>query len=324
MTIKTGGALPNEVSRYGLALTWSVTGIVPGGVIKRTNHKIYSIFEDPLDPAVSNESGTALSPITGPTKQRLDQLTRAIGGANRRFPTPTPADIDHLIWLLHVQVNDSSPPYFDGRRAVSIRYGKSGPSVELIDQWVMWLASHAWTRPDEYPHWNYGACISYAQLMKTMLAAAGINSRRAWVIPKTTLLPDGSTVSLSDSDLLALDDRDPDLGQQTHDFTEGGLTFHAAVKLIDKPTVEFPIRWENFEACLYYGGKLVPGAIPTRRYPAAVLHATVGFASATEVLRWWHSVNHGSFHRFMAWVSKSPQGFFDRNGKFYDSPYDIP
>ncbi len=333
VNITTGGALPDEVSRYHLRLTWSVSGLTPGGVITRSGHKIFSFFEDPLDPSPSGASGTALGPVIGLTKQRLDKLTLITGGSSRRFPRhvsghPTPAlsatEIDRLIWLVHVAANDETPPYFEGRRAVPIRYGSAGPTIDLIDQWVMWLGSRTWSRANEHPHWNAGSCIGHAQLMKTMLASVGINSRRSWVLPKTTLMPDGSTVSLSATDVIAFDNLNLSANQQSWTFTVGGLTYDAAVRLIDKPSGPGSITWEYFEACLFYSGKLVPGAIPTSRYPAAVRSAKVGFPDGMAVLRWWHSVNHGSFHRFMAWVSESPAGYFDRDGTFYGSPYDIP
>jgi len=327
--IATGGTLPNEVSRYHFQLTWSVHGITPGGTINRTNHKIFGIYEDPLDPAVSSASGSPQSPIDGLTKQRLDKLTVIIGGANRRFPTPSPSDLDRLIWKLCKTINDSGPPHFYGGRAEAVQYGGFGssfPSIDLVDQWVMWLEGHK-IPPDagENPRpWNVGACISYAQLMKTMLAAAGINSRRAWVIPKTTLLPGGVTVSISANDVVNVDSYDSSR-EQTRTIPYGGLNYTATVKLIDNPYPNGSPSWENFEACLYYGGKLVPGAIATSRYPASILSGHVGFPDALAVLRWWHSVSHGSFHRFMAWVASSPsKAFFDRDGNYYASPYSIP
>jgi hypothetical protein len=39
--------------------------------------------------------------------------------------------------------------------------------------------------PGAQPHWNFGACISYVQLMKTMPAIAGINCCVPG-LPKTT------------------------------------------------------------------------------------------------------------------------------------------
>jgi len=322
--IATDGALPNEVSRYHVKLVWSVSGLVPGGVINRSEHKIFSIYEKPLDPVVSNASGTTQAPIIGLTKQRLDQLMLVIGGGNRRFPTPSHADVDRLIWHLCEKVNDSGPPHFDGRRAENVTYGYGGPVIDLVDQWVMWLAARTWHRPDEKAWWNVGACISYAQLMKTMLAAAGINSRRAWVIPKTTLMPDGSTVSLTADDLVAFDDLNLSAKEQRFNLNVAGIPTVAAVKLINDPNPDGSPSYENFEACLYYGGKLVPGAIGTHRYPRSVLHDKVGFADAKEVMRWWHGVSHGNFKRFMAWVSQTPPGFFDKDGNFYSSPYNIP
>jgi hypothetical protein len=323
--IALGGTLPNEVSRYHLRLKWSVTGITPGGTIGRSNHKIFSIHEDPLDPDISSASGTVQAPVDGLTKQRLDKLTVIIGGANRRFPTPASSDLDRLIWKLCQTINDSGPPHFYGPRSINVQYGAGGPLIDTVDQWVMWLEGRK-IPPDagvSARSWTVGACISYVQLMKTMLAAAGINSRRAWVIPKTTRLPDGSTVSHSMDDLVAFDNLDLDAKEQSHAFHVGGKTYKAAVRLIDNPEGTSS-TWEYFEACLYYGGKLVPGAIPTRRYPPHVLAGHVGFPDSLAVLRWWHSVSHGTFHRFMAWVSESPEGYFDRDGTLYASPYSIP
>lgn len=347
--ITTGGKLPDEISRYDLTLTWSVRDLSistssgsqaagAGGVINRTRHEIYSIYDDPFDPAVSKSTGKKWYFDTGLTKQRLDKLLQVMGGKHHRNPTPAGTDVDHLIWLVHQHVNDSAPPYFNGARALEVQYGQSGPKLALIDQWVMWLASRTWNRPPkEQPHWNFGACITYVQLMKTMLAMAGINSQRAWVYPKTTQWPNGMSVDWDDSDLVDVEDVDrgnpDDLDQyksretkpQEWPFLDNHGNEHTAtVRLIDRPGPHGEINFEFFEGCLYYGGKLVPGAIPTRRYPDDVQKNQLGFANATELLRWWVSVDHGGFKRFMAWVSDSPRGFFDKNGKFYSSPYDIP
>jgi hypothetical protein len=337
--ITIGGTLPNEVGRYDLKLTWSIQGIVIAtsdassagvtGVINNTRHTLFSVYEDPLNPAVSNKDGTKWYAETGLSRQRLDKLLQAIGGNHHRFPTPKPADIDRLIWLVHKHVNDSSPPYFNGERGAGIRYGKDGPLVEYIDQWVMWLASHTWNKPPKrQPHWNYGACISYVQLMKTMLAITGVNAQRAWVLPKTTVWPDGKAAHWTDADLVDVDNDDKKkMVPQGWTFvdTTTGIEYKAEVRLIDKPLPNGAPYMEAFEACLYYGGKLVPGAIPTHRYPSEVLHDRVGFANATEVLRWWHSVKHGDFERFMAWVAQTPaMAYFDKDGNYYDSPYKIP
>ena len=193
--VTVGGTLPNEIARYNLHLTWSVQEMAVngpdgtlggvGGVINRTRHTIYSIYEDPLNPAVSNKSGKKWWADTGLTRQRLEKLLQALGGGHKRFPTPAQADLDQLIWNLHQHVNDSGPPYFNGARGARVEYGMGGPHLEYIDQWVMWLESRTWNRPPaRQPHWNYGACITYIQLMKTMLAIAGINAQRAWVLPR--------------------------------------------------------------------------------------------------------------------------------------------
>jgi hypothetical protein len=340
--ITTGGKLRNEIARYDLRLTWSVKGLIiftkdddqadgVAGVINRTRHTLYSIYEDPLNPEVSNASGEKWSADTGLTTQRLDKLLVAIGAKNHRFPTPTADDIDDLIWLLHKHVNDSSPPYFNGARDIPVRYGMNGRALDVTDQWVMWLKSHSWNRPSGEPkHWNFGACITYVQLMKTMLAMAGINSRRAWLYPKTTHLPKSNTypngrdIELADSELVSLDDETKTAQPQSGTIHLDGIEYNVQVKLIDKPGANGDIHAENFEACLYYGGKVVPAAIPTHRYPTEVLDLEIGFRNPTEMLRWWHDLKHGDFQRFMAWVSHSPQGFFDNDGNIYDSPYEIP
>lgn len=324
--IATGGTLPNEVSRYHAQLTWSVSGITPGGTINHTNHKIFGIYEDPLDPTVSSASGSPQSPPDGLTKQRLDKLTLVIAGASRRFPTPASSDLDRLTWALCKTINDSGPPHFYGGRAAQVRYGTTSQYVDQVDQWVMWLEGRQ-IPPDtgvSAKPWNVGACISYVQLMKTMLAAAGINARLAWVFPKTTLMPDGTTVSLSANDVVSVDTYGS-TPAQTRNISYNGQPYTAVPKLIQEAGPGEIWSGENFEACLYYGGKLVPGAIPTRRFPASVLAGHVGFPDALAVLRWWHSVSHGTFNRFMAWVAQSPSlAFFDRNGTYYDTPYKIP
>ena len=345
--ITVGGTLPNEIARYDLHLTWSVQEIAVsgpdgtlggvGGVIDRTRHVIYSVYEDPLNPAVSNKSGKKWWVDTGLTRQRLEKLLQAFGGGNKRFPTPAQADIDQLIWHLHKHVNDSSPPYFNGARGVRVEYGRGGPQLDYLDQWVMWLESRTWNRPPaRQPHWNYGACITYIQLMKTMLGIAGINVQRAWVFPKTTLWPNGIDVEWDNEDLVDVEDVDRgdrddveryksrETKEQTWPFMRNGIAYNATVRLIDRPKANGAPLYEAFEGCLYYGGKFLPGAISTRRYPADLLKNRTGFANATEVLRWWTSVQHGGVKRFMAWASESPPGFFDSQGDYYTSPYDIP
>jgi len=323
--IATGGALPDEVSRYHVRLTWSVNGITPAGVINRSNHKIFGIYEDPLDPDISSASGSRQSPVDGLTKQRLDKLTLAIGSASRRFRTPTTNDVHRLIWKVCQAVNDSGLHFYGGRNN-HLRYGAGGPSLNVVDNWLMWL--HARQIPPDSGYnnkpWNVGACITYAQLMKTMLATAGINSRLAWVFPKTTRLPDGSNITLTESQLVATDDWST-VRPQSFTITVGSQSFPAEVKLIGGPLENNLGPYvDNFEACLYYDGNLVPGAFATTSYPSAVQRRGVGFTSALELTHWWMSRPNNGRGRFMAWVADTPGGrkYFDKNGTMYDSPYD--
>lgn len=323
--IALGGTLPNEVSRYHVQLTWSVSGITPGGTINRTNHKIFGIYDDPRDPDSSTAAGTALSPVDGLTKQRLDKVTLAIGGGNRRFPTPTAGDLATLVWHVGRHVNNSGPPHFYGGRDDRVQYGANGPYIELIDEWVMWLKGRS-IPPDPDPlvpnkPWNVGACITYAQLMKTMLASVGVQAQRAWVYPKTNVLPDGSTITLTDSDLVEIDGG-PAVSPQKHTFHHGGLVYDTEVKLVGQPEAAGPYI-DNFEACLYYNGHLIPGAFSTHQYPTAVQNGGIGFPDAFSLFRWWQSIRQNGHPRFMVWFSDTPGGYFDRHGKFYSSPYAI-
>jgi hypothetical protein len=342
VTVTTGGALPNEVARYDLHLSWSIKALVVfaagatpsvgvAGIISQTNHRIYCIFEDPLNPELSNATGKKLQPVTGLTAQRLDKLMLAHGGAHLRFPTQTDDDVNRLIWQVTVYVNDHSPPYFDNNRAAHVQYGIDGPSVEFIDQWVMWLTSRPGPdHPADMPHWNFGACITYVHLMKAMLAVAGINTRRAWLIPKSPVWPDRTKSEWDDSQLFTLDgvsgSRISGGAQDWTFIADNGVEFHSFVRLIDRPD-HGRAAGEAFEACLFYDGKLVPAAIPTSRFPPKAMHER-GFANPKDLLRWWHNVHHQGFQRFMAWVSEAtrdhPLAFFDKDSNIYKSPYEIP
>ena len=359
--ITTGGALPDEVSRFGLRLTWSAKDIAisapdgtttPGkaGVIAKTNHTVFGIFDDPREPADHTEEGRRWYVDTGCTKQRLDKITQVIGGTKRRFPTAKPSDIEELVWMIHKDVNDThNPVYFDGQRSFKILYlGKPSKTsktkkklveyeIGLIDQWVMWAPSDA-TYPGKFPHWNYGACVTYAQLMKTMLATIGIHTRLAWVIPKTTHLPNGTDKALSESDLVDFDTKS-DLPTQKWTFLMNAtashpqVAFYAEVVLVERPEKGGA---EQFEGCLWYKGRFYPGAIATEKYPSDILKDRRGFPSGAEVLKWWRTVRHtgSTFSRFMAWWGSDPTGalkpdgptslFFDKDGNPFLSPYDIP
>jgi hypothetical protein len=341
--ISTGGALPDEVSRYELQLTWSTKDVAisaadgtttPGtaGVITKSKHTIFGIYALPREPWDNTEAGRDFYTDTGLTKQRLDKITLVIGGTKRRFPTSKASDLDELVWRVHQNVNDSSaPPYFNGERSFKILYNqkpdktatkaKAPIEVGLVDQWVMWAPSGGgYNGPS--PHWNYGACITYIQLMKTMLATVGLQARLAWVIPKTTQLPDvDAPITLAETDIVDFDSH-ADLPTQKHDFKgKSGVTWQAEVVLMERPEKG---GWEQFEGCLWFNNRFYPGAIPTTKYPDSMQRAHQGFSSGIEVLRWWIKVNHGKFERFMVWKAESPALlFFDRDGGPHEDAYDI-
>jgi hypothetical protein len=222
-------------------------------------------------------------------------------------------------------VNDETPPYFNGGHAIRCRYG-SGPSataVEVVDQWILWLTTHE----HGHHHWNEGSCIGHVQLTKTMLAAAGLNTRRGWVLPKTTVLPDGTTVAISDADVLHLDDSST-LASAYQTFTLNGLTATCVLLAEGRPGVN---EWENYEGCLVASGRLFPGAIATDRYPDAVRHARRGFTGALDVLRWWATMQHHGFQRRMLWAVEvsGATAFFGRSrpgapAHAHGNPYEIP
>jgi hypothetical protein len=305
----------------------STAGIA--GVINRARHTIYSTYEGPLDPEVSDAKGKTWFLDTGLTRQRMDKLTKVLGGESHRFPTWKDGDIDELVWKVHEHVsNSSNPPYFYGDRAINVRYGVDGPMLNLIDQWVMWLESRTWRRPP-VPHWNFGACITYIQLVKTMLAVAGVNAQRAWVHPATPLLPNGHIVQLSDDDLLDVEGGPGKYKPQIHEFIAARtkLSFYARVVLVDKPGPHGEAGYDQFEGCLYHGGKLYPGGFRIGHYPPEIRKSRAGFSSPKDVMRWWQGIksDQGKFERFLAWRAEKPWlMFFDKDGKPYNSPYDIP
>ncbi len=341
--ITTGGAFPDEVSRFDLKLTWSIKDVAisaadgttsPGvtGVITRSRHTVFSIYGLPREPSDNTEAGRDFYTDSGLTKQRLDKITLVLGGSKRRFPTSKLSDLDELVWRVHKDLNDTNnPPYFYGERSFKIKYNlkpdkklkkqKDPIEIGVVDQWVLWAPSGGgYSGP--FPHWNYGACITYIQLMKTMLAMIGIHTRLAWVIPKTTQLPNlDDPINLSESDLVDFNSHS-ELPTQKHVFTApSGVQWQAEVVLMERPEKG---GWEQFEGCLFYNNRYYPGAIPTEKYPDSVKKDRRGFGSGVEVLRWWISVSHGKFERFMVWKAEIPTLlFFDRDGGPHQDAYEI-
>jgi hypothetical protein len=325
--ISTTGRLADELSRRDLALSWSVSGLpAHNGHLTTTHHLLFTIHGPPRDPEPSSAGlGSALSPVTGLTARRLDKLTELAGGGHHQAPAASAADLERIVWRVHQAVNDETPPYFNGGHAIRCRYG-SGPSataVEVVDQWILWLTTHE----HGHHHWNEGSCIGHVQLTKTMLAAAGLNTRRGWVLPKTTVLPDGTTVAISDADVLHLDDSST-LASAYQTFTLNGLTATCVLLAEGRPGVN---EWENYEGCLVASGRLFPGAIATDRYPDAVRHARRGFTGALDVLRWWATMQHHGFQRRMLWAVEvsGATAFFGRSrpgapAHAHGNPYEIP
>lgn len=320
--IATGGALPDEISRYDLRLTWSVKDIAisaadgsasPGteAVIRKTRHTIFSIYDSPRDPRDNSERGREAG-LSGLTPQRLDKITQVLG--RRRNPTKETSDLEEIVWKVHKSLNDATgPPYFDGNRGRFVQYDlkpenkvkskdeskKDLIDIDVMDQWVMWAPSDTKNK-SAFPHWNFGACITYAQLMKTMLAMIGIHARVAWVNTWTSQLPNvDDQTPLSEEKIANFDFPH----SQTHQFTgkSSGVTWEAQVVLMQRPHHGS----ESFEGCLFYNKRFYPGAIKTKRYPDDVQRDRRGFSSAMEVLKWWINVTQeseqGQFHRFLVW-----------------------
>jgi hypothetical protein len=359
LEIATGGALPDEVARFELQLIWSLQDLAivtdDGsttsdsivGVIARSRHTIFSIYGLPKEPTDNSEAGKDYYFDTGLTKQRLDKLTHIVGGSKRRFQTASGSKLDELVWRVVQNVNNSpNPPYFYGDRSFKIHYNlkpargaknKKPESIEIgvVDQWVMWAPSGGgYNGP--FPHWNFGACITYIQLMKTMLAAVGVHARLSWVFPRTTQLPDvNDPVLIRESEVVDFDSHDRFLPTQKHEFVSKSKTeiikSEAEVVLIERPTLS---GWESFEGCLCFNKHFYPGAIPTSLYPLEIQNTNKGFNSGVDVLKWWITVKHQDpvthkyYDRFMVWkYQKTPTTtplFYDRDGIVYQNPYAIP
>lgn len=320
VNVTTGGALPNEVGRYILRLNWDITG---GGFRfggpRETRHKIYAIYRQPFEPDYDSPNPADLGKfanrdkgtVTG-TRKRLDHLMFLIGGRNRRHVAATQDDLVNLYWQLHRGINDTpgSPPYFDGTHNVHLTVDgtRSGTQLPLEDQWLAWVSNST--------KWNDASCIGHVQLAKTMLAAVGLFSRRTWVFPYTTRLPNGTTRSFADTDLYCLGEYNSS-HLQTRTFTYLGTPYTASPKLIEPGGL-----WENFEACLLSPtGKFLTGGYATGSNPAS-FRTNKGFNSAAELLRWWCNTSRGSFRRFVCWAyyneATDEAHYWDVNGDHYD------
>lgn len=328
ITMSFGGTMPDEVGRFLMRLDWQVTG-VPFDGPPNSQLRVYAIYDTPFlpghdssDPADAGaRASSAQGTLTG-TRKRTDKLMQLLG-SNLRHAAASANDVIDILWKLHQGINDrGDPPYFDAGHDEHITHNghSSGTAIDVEDQWLMWAAD---STPEPDPGhlrglnwWNDGSCIGHVQLLKTMAASIGLYCRRAWVFPHTTRLPDGSTVSFSDTDLYALGQHDSSK-KQWHTFQHNGSPLRARVVLMEPNA-----SWENFEACLRSpSGKFLPGGYATSRCPAS-FRSQKGFNSAAELIAWWAGTSRSGFgRRFQAWAASSPAGavFFDVDGTAYTS-----
>ncbi|MBN2195084.1 MAG: hypothetical protein JW751_19865 [Polyangiaceae bacterium] len=341
-----GGKMPDEIGRYAFDATWSAigTGFTFGDQV--TKLRIYSVYDDPVQPNYDSDSdadtgSSARVPrdtVTG-TDQRIDKLMRVIGGASRRHASATSDDIIDIIWKLHVGINDVSPPYFDGRHDEHITNNGRDPggvSYPLAQQWLMWVSPKANLAPDDDRdvYWNDGSCIGHVQLLKTMAASVGLFTRRTWVFPYTTKLPNGSTVAYADTDLYALGNYS-DTKVQTWTFPKVSPAGQSPTIEATAILMEHDGGGENFEACCRSpNGRFLPGGYATSTITSPLFLSQRGFASALEVLRWWGRSTKKGFRRFQCWLGwetiPNPAGtspafvsvrrYWDVDGNPYRSP----
>jgi hypothetical protein len=328
LTVPLGGTMPNEIGRYKLWIKWELAGSgfkFAGPTL--TQHKIYAAYGQPLDPAydsatvadtgAAHQTTRAVGTQSG-TRRRFDHLMSLIGGNDMRHPVATKDDMVDLYWKLHKGINDTpgAPPYFNGANTEFITTGPddSGTALDLEDNWLGFVVASM----DAQGHtWNDASCIGHVQIMKTMLAAVGLFSRRTWVFPHTSRTPDGKTVTFKDEDLYCLGTYNP-AKEQTWTFTHNAKSYVANPKLMEPDQ-----SWENFEACMVSPtGKFLTGGYATSSNPAS-FRANKGFNSAKELLGWWSNTSRPRFgKRFMCWVydndGTGEHFVWDVDGKFYD------
>lgn len=217
--------LPDVVGRHSLKLEWRIDGhrfrVFKDGKWKVTDSAvsdqvIYTIFGPPLRPAAYEIVDSAASPDDGTrtgTEKRFEILMSSFG-SKKQHPASSEQDRIDLCWKLHNAINNSNPPYFDGRNTeilttdafpefdIKTTPRKDWPEKKFIavdDQWLMWVKTKAEKKPIDPKdkgkkrpkprHWNDASCIGHAQLQKTMMASIGMFGRLAWVFPHTTQAP---------------------------------------------------------------------------------------------------------------------------------------
>lgn len=335
VAIALEGVMPDEVGRYRLRLGWvaSGTGVTYNGPAE-TRHRIYGIYGPPLEPDYDTASvadrgrqASASDGTVSGTRKRFDHMMRLIGGSIMRHPCATESDLVDLYWQLHKGINDTpgAAPYFDaGHNKHITTNGQSsgGNNIPIADQWLAFIQnSRNWTEPSSTQvhtdPWNDASCIGHVQIAKTMLAAVGLFARRTWVFPSTNQMPDGSNVTLTDSQLFSLG-AIGNSARQTWTFRHNGRNYRASPKLMEPN-----LAWENFEACMLSPtGKFLTGGYNTSSNPAS-FRRNKGFNSAAELLAWWSGTRRGRFQRFMCWIyySRTTNEFhaWDVDGNHFDA-----
>jgi hypothetical protein len=251
--------------------------------------KVFCIYDHPLDPSRPSPVQNQQDTISG-TRQRMDHLMRLLDGSTFRHSVAGgAADVNRMIWKLHVGINHATPPYFDGGHDEHITCDGEGGSdnaaarkYHVKDQWLMWVrpqgenpALTAEQRRDPAHErdlrWNDASCAGHVQLLKTMTAAMGVFTRAVWVLPMTTRMPPvgrsrGSyqpayswrggelqpsqvLASIADQHIYSTDIED-DTHRQWWRFDHPDFPGNPNERIWAFPVLIEPNgAWENFEAC---------------------------------------------------------------------------
>lgn len=342
---------PNAVGRFELQLRWEA---VPAnaqcnfrfklgkGVGLTTRHPLYIACQSPLLPDQDSPVLTLDDTVTG-TPKRLSRLAACFPGGN--LPATSAQEVHQVAWAVNAAVNDSTPPYFNNIHELRITHDGTperhmvpgtgwkgtGKPIPVEDQWLMWAPSTA-------PHWNAGSCLCHVQLLKTMLATAGINIERRLIYPTTRQLPPPVTGGPAPPPLpmaAVLSHLEGTLdpttqrviranAQRTLLKTPSGTVLEAEVALMNDGA-----QGEFYEGCSRTPAPIAryfPGGFSSARIASGApgFVTNLGFGSALETHRWWVRTTNsaGTFQRFLAWVyvdraSDTLLHCWDRDGTHY-------